>query len=335
MATLRRSLLNPQAPVYVPISHTNNTLLYPPPLFPSMPYHFFTPPPPPPPPSVLLPPPPPPPTVLLPPPSPPPPPPPSVVSARQEINVRRQPTVITRWVSSIPPRFRRGGRGFCPANNGKRGGFGRGSSSNEGSFRRRSIENNESRVVCYEKRPRINGLKKHEVIPINLRNKNNTSTSTVMIKNIPYHYSREMLMQFLDEHCYLENQKTRDSNGEKIVFAYDFLYLPMDFKNKRSKGYAFVNFTDHRTVRKFFWAFNDKLNVFPGSARRVEVVTAKIQGKEGLVNRFKETRFECESEGFLPVWFRPPRDGYGESVQMITVGKCKVTPSCSYILKKP
>lgn len=28
----------------------------------------------------------------------------------------------------------------------------------------------------------------------------------------------------------------------------------------------------------------------------------------------------CESERFLPVWFNPSRDGYGEWVQMITVG---------------
>uniref|UniRef100_A0A3Q7ETI1 RRM domain-containing protein n=2 Tax=Solanum lycopersicum TaxID=4081 RepID=A0A3Q7ETI1_SOLLC len=173
---------------------------------------------------------------------------------------------------------------------------------------------------------------RYSVIPIRRSHKNVT---TIVIKNIPYDYNREMLMRFLDEHCLLENQKARDSNGENThVFAYDFLYLPMDFKSKMNKGYAFVNFTDERTVWNFFEAY-DKLNVLPGSTWRVRIVTAKIQGKEALVNHFKNTRFRCESEEFLPVQFSPARDGSGESVQMISVGKYKVTPSCSDILKKP
>ncbi|CAN4107474.1 unnamed protein product [Withania somnifera] len=290
MATVRRSILNPKAPAYIPLPHTNNTPFHPPPFSP-MPCHFYTPAP----------------TVGSPP--------------RENVTRRRRP-YIPPWF--VPPRLRNTGRG-------ERGGFG--SCSNEGSVNRRSAENDQRRSVCYDKWPsRNNGLKKHDVIPINWRQKYNTTS--VMIKNIPYDYNREMLMQFLDEYCLLENQEARDSNGENIVFAYDFLYLPMDFKNKKSKGYAFVNFTDHRTVWNFFWTFNDKLNVFRGSTRSVKVVTAKIQGKEALAKRFKDTKFECESEGFLPVFFRPPRNGSGESVQMITLGKCKV-PQLAYILKKP
>ncbi|KAK6805864.1 hypothetical protein RDI58_003649 [Solanum bulbocastanum] len=53
--------------------------------------------------------------------------------------------------------------------------------------------------------------------------------------------------------------------------------IPYHYKNNRSIGNAFVNFTDHRTLWKFFGAFNDKLNVFPGSVKSVEIVTAKIQ----------------------------------------------------------
>ncbi|XP_059310814.1 protein terminal ear1-like [Lycium ferocissimum] len=282
--SVRRSLLNPQAPEYTPISHVSNTAFHPP--------------------------------------SPP----------RENVTggPRNIPTKLVKARESVsrprtPPRLRKGkGRGFF---NGNRGVFGRGScSSNEGLVCRRMENDDQRRNVCYRNWSRNNGLKKHDVIPLSWSRKNNT---TVMIKNIPYDYNREMLMQFLDEYCSVENQKATDSKGENIVSAYDFLYLPMDFKSKRGKGYAFVNFTDHRTVWKFFCAFNDKLNVFPGSYRRVKIVTAKFQGKEALVHRFKETRFECESEGFLPVWFSPSRDGSGESVQMITVGKCKATPSCS------
>lgn len=48
--------------------------------------------------------------------------------------------------------------------------------------------------------------------------------------------SREMLLQFLDEHCMKENQKLGLENSEeadeedRIVSAFDFLYLPIDFE---------------------------------------------------------------------------------------------------------
>ncbi|XP_016469123.2 uncharacterized protein LOC107791552 [Nicotiana tabacum] len=221
-----------------------------------------------------------------------------------------------------PPRMR---SGYVPRQRGR--GFSRESCSNEG-FVQRKMENERSQSVCYGKWPQNNKLQKHDVIPLTWTQNN---TTTVMIKNIPYSYSRDMLMQFLDQHCSVENEKAKDSNGQNIVSAYDFLYLPMDFKNKRSRGFAFVNFTDHGAVLKFFGAFNNKLNVFPESPRSVKIVTAKIKGKEALVNRFKDTMFDCESEGFLPVIFSPPRDGSGELVNINTVGKCRVTsPSYSH-----
>ncbi|XP_015158257.1 leucine-rich repeat extensin-like protein 1 [Solanum tuberosum] len=53
--------------------------------------------------------------------------------------------------------------------------------------------------------------------------------TTVMIKNIPFHYDRGLMIRFLDDFCLQENEKARYSNGENIhVFAYDYLYLPLD-----------------------------------------------------------------------------------------------------------
>ncbi|XP_049350447.1 protein terminal ear1 homolog [Solanum verrucosum] len=164
-------------------------------------------------------------------------------------------------------------------------------------------------------------------IPPKLEGLEKLKETTVMIKNIPFHYNREKLMQFLDDYCLLENQKARDSNEENIhVFAYDFLYLPMNFKMTSSAGYGFVNFTDHRTLSNFFGHFSERAKAYPNSARSVQMVIAKIQGKNALVNRYKNTRFVCESEECLPVRFNPPRNGSRESVQVITVGKFEVIP---------
>ncbi|KAK4740220.1 hypothetical protein R3W88_003917 [Solanum pinnatisectum] len=158
-------------------------------------------------------------------------------------------------------------------------------------------------------------------IPPKLGGLEKLKETTVMIKNIPFHYNREKLMQFLDDYCLLENQKARDSNEENIhVFAYDFLMTS-------SAGYGFVKFTDHRTLSNFFGHFSERTKAYPNSARSVQMVIAKIQvEKNALVNRYKNTRFVCESEECLSVRFNPPRNGFRKSVQVITVGKFEVIP---------
>ena len=53
--------------------------------------------------------------------------------------------------------------------------------------------------------------------------------TTLMIRNIPNKYTQDMLLEFLDQ----------EHKGR-----YDFIYLPIDFKNKCNVGYAFINFID-------------------------------------------------------------------------------------------
>merc|ERR1719491_988122 len=52
--------------------------------------------------------------------------------------------------------------------------------------------------------------------------------TTVMIRNMPNNYTRDMLLELVDE----------------MGFAgtYDFAYLPIDFQSQAGLGYAFVNF---------------------------------------------------------------------------------------------
>ncbi|XP_061369815.1 protein MEI2-like 2 isoform X2 [Gastrolobium bilobum] len=61
--------------------------------------------------------------------------------------------------------------------------------------------------------------------------------TTLMIKNIPNKYTSEMLLAAIDE----------NHSG-----SYDFLYLPIDFKNKCNVGYAFINMVSPSHIIPFY-----------------------------------------------------------------------------------
>ncbi|XVE88317.1 hypothetical protein DITRI_Ditri19aG0060100 [Diplodiscus trichospermus] len=61
--------------------------------------------------------------------------------------------------------------------------------------------------------------------------------TTLMIKNIPNKYTSKMLLAAIDEN----HQGT-----------YDFLYLPIDFKNKCNVGYAFINMLSPSHIIPFY-----------------------------------------------------------------------------------
>ncbi|XP_010315511.2 protein terminal ear1-like [Solanum lycopersicum] len=145
--------------------------------------------------------------------------------------------------------------------------------------------------------------------------------TTVKLENIPLHYNRKKLMDFLDDYCLLENQKARDSNKENPhVFAFDFVYLPMNFKWTGIEGYGFVNFTDHKTLLKFFRDFSERAKTYPDSEISVQMSIAEMQGKNALMERFKSERFLFESDEFHPVSFNPARNGSRASVKVNSVG---------------
>ncbi|KAK4424109.1 protein terminal ear1 [Sesamum alatum] len=224
------------------------------------------------------------------------------------------------------------GRGRTGERRGFRGGRGRGR-VNRWSCREK---NGGGLDLKFERRPNVKRnvgfwsmqkeANRHEIVPL----KREEEKTTVMIKNIPYDCPRQELINLLDGFCHVENEKSASRKGaaeEHFTSAYDFLYLPIDFRTKKSRGFAFVNFTDANTVWKFFDAFHMRnwgavdRKKWP---KRIEVVCAKIQGKEALVNHFSQSMFECETDEFLPVGFTPPRDGSGQAVELTVVGNRRV-----------
>ncbi|OAY34430.1 protein terminal ear1 [Manihot esculenta] len=134
------------------------------------------------------------------------------------------------------------------------------------------------------------------------------SRTTVMIKNIPNKYSQKLLLNMLDNHCIHCNEQI--ANGEdQPLSSYDFVYLPIDFNNKCNVGYGFVNMTSPQATWRLYKAFNHQHWEVFNSRKICEVTYARVQGLEALKEHFKNSKFPCEMEHYLPVVFAPPRDG--------------------------
>lgn len=103
--------------------------------------------------------------------------------------------------------------------------------------------------------------------------------TTVMIRNVPNKYTRQMLV----------DQLHKNGFGEK----FDFLYLPIDFKNSCNVGYGFLNFRTVEETKMFIERFHGKsaMDCLPGfnSRKVVNVGYARMQGLEPNVARLKNS----------------------------------------------
>jgi len=68
------------------------------------------------------------------------------------------------------------------------------------------------------------------------------SRTTVMLRNLPNNYTREMLLELID--------------GRGFTGQFDFLYLPIDFQTYACLGYAFVNLISPAVSQRFWRAFD-------------------------------------------------------------------------------
>jgi len=97
-----------------------------------------------------------------------------------------------------------------------------------------------------------------------------------MLRNIPNKYTREMLVKQLNQ---------------DFKCQFDFVYLPIDFKNKCNVGYGFINFRSSAVCDDFIAKFNgvDVRKCLPGlNSKKIAGVTpARVQGLEENVRRLR------------------------------------------------
>ncbi|TDZ18328.1 Meiosis protein mei2 [Colletotrichum orbiculare MAFF 240422] len=112
--------------------------------------------------------------------------------------------------------------------------------------------------------------------------------TTIMLRNIPNKVDQAMLKRIVDE----------SSWGK-----YDFMYLRIDFANDCNVGYAFINFVDPLDIVDFVGTRgNQRWNCFK-SDKVAEISYATIQGKDCLVQKFRNSSVMLEAAHYRPKLF--------------------------------
>jgi len=103
------------------------------------------------------------------------------------------------------------------------------------------------------------------------------SRTTVMLRNVPNNYTRQMLMELLD------------SAG--FGGRYDFLYLPCDFKTNSGLGFAFVNLVTPEVAEHLRVKLTGFKNWAIPSAKVCEVgwSSADQQGLDANLERYRNS----------------------------------------------
>ena len=95
--------------------------------------------------------------------------------------------------------------------------------------------------------------------------------TTVMIKNIPNKFNRDLLLNIIDQN---------------FKGAYDIFILPTDVNGYKNFGYSFINFTCCYYIPYFYYLFNGKKWSSTNSKKICEITYSKIQGKNSLISHY-------------------------------------------------
>lgn len=101
---------------------------------------------------------------------------------------------------------------------------------------------------------------------------------TIMIRNIPCKVTQEEFLADVIAHGF---------DG-----LFDFLYLPINQRLKRPRGFAFVNFLRADIASRFYQTYHGKVFSDRGSSKTLIVRPAVVQGLAAITNHFEETEKE-------------------------------------------
>merc|ERR1719210_2156522 len=131
----------------------------------------------------------------------------------------------------------------------------------------------------------INGSMASAVLSEDVPNENLRVLTTVMMRNLPNKYSRDMLLELLDSQGF---------NG-----CYDLVYLPIDFRTGIGFGYAFINLITAQDATRFRVHFQGfaAWDAVAGSSKICEVSWSDaVQGLHAHIERYRNSPVMHESD---------------------------------------
>lgn len=114
--------------------------------------------------------------------------------------------------------------------------------------------------------------------------------TSLMVRNIPNKYTQQMLLSEFQE----------NGHGPGVI---DFFYLPIDFKNRCNRGYAFINFVDYKDILAFHRLYFGKHWRTFNSDKICDITYARIQGKAAMLKRFENSALMEKDDEYKPLVF--------------------------------
>jgi len=118
----------------------------------------------------------------------------------------------------------------------------------------------------------------------------NNIKTTLMLRNLPNKYTRDMLLEEIAE--------------KGLLGDLDFFYLPIDLRHKCNVGYCFLNIADPANVQRFKDTFhNGKLEQVK-SGKTCVVSDAKLQGLAVNIESYRNSAVMNMAEKYHPLIFK-------------------------------
>lgn len=134
------------------------------------------------------------------------------------------------------------------------------------------------------------GQNQHLILDLEAVENGLDSRTSLMVRNIPNKYSQKMLLE----------EFTEFNHGPGII---DFFYLPIDFKNRCNRGYAFINFVDYHDILNFHRQYYGQPWRKFNSDKICDITYARIQGKAAMLKRFENSALMEKDEEYKPLVF--------------------------------
>lgn len=131
---------------------------------------------------------------------------------------------------------------------------------------------------------------RHLTLDLNAVEAGDDVRTSLMVRNIPNKYTQQMLLSE-----FMEN-----GLGPGVI---DFFYLPIDFKNRCNRGYAFINFVDFNDILPFHKCYFGKHWRTFNSDKICDITYARIQGKAAMLKRFENSALMEKDDEYKPLVF--------------------------------